>query len=89
MVPDVIAAKYIEKYKIEVIFDDGKKGIVDFSKYLEKGGVFEQFKSLDFFKKFAINKELGIITWQNELDVAPETLYSEATGTPLPSWIEN
>ncbi|MBI9084203.1 MAG: DUF2442 domain-containing protein [Desulfobacterales bacterium] len=89
MVPDVIAAKYIENYKIEVSFDDGKKGIVDFSKYLEKGGVFERFKSLDFFKQFAINKELGIITWQDELDVAPETLYSEATGAPLPSWIEN
>jgi len=89
MVPDVISAKYIENYKIEVSFDDGKKGIVDFSKYLEKGGVFERFKNLEFSKKFAINEELGIITWQDELDVAPETLYSEATGTPLPAWIEN
>lgn len=89
MVPDVISAKYIENYKIEVSFDDGKKGIIDFSSYLEKGGVFERFKNLEFFKKFAVNEELGIITWQDELDVAPETLYSEATGTPLPAWVEN
>ncbi len=89
MVPDVISAKYIENYKIEVSFDDGKKGIIDFSSYLEKGGVFERFKNLEFFKKFTVNEELGIITWQDELDVAPETLYSEATGTPLPAWAEN
>ena len=89
MVPDVISAKYIENYKIEVSFDDGKKGIIDFSSYLEKGGVFERFKNLEFFKKFAVNEELGIITWRDELDVAPETLYSEATGTPLPAWVEN
>ena len=89
MVPDVISAKYIENYKIEVSFDDGKKGIIDFSSYLEKGGVFERFKNLEFFKKFTVNEELGIITWQDELDVAPETLYSEATGTPLPAWVEN
>ena len=89
MVPDVISAKYIENYKIEVSFDDGKKGIIDFSRYLEKGGVFERFKNLEFFKKFTVNEELGIITWRDELDVAPETLYSEATGTPLPAWVEN
>jgi len=32
MIPDVISAKYIDNYKIEVILDDGKKGVVDFSK---------------------------------------------------------
>ena len=76
-------------YKIEVSFDDGKKGIVDFSRYLKMGGVFERFKNIEFFKNFTVNKELGIITWQDELDVSPETLYSEATGSPLPTWIEH
>jgi hypothetical protein len=89
MIPDIISGKYINGYKIELAFDDGKKGIVDFSKYLKMGGVFERFKNIDFFKNFSINEELGIITWQNELDVAPETLYSEATGTSLPSWVQN
>jgi hypothetical protein len=89
MIPDIISGKYINGYKIELVFDDGKKGIVDFSKYLKMGGVFERFKDIDFFKNFSINEELGIITWQNELDVAPETLYSEATGTSLPSWVQN
>jgi hypothetical protein len=89
MIPDVITARYIDNYKIEVIFDDGKKGIVDFSKYLKMGGIFERFKDIEFFKNFTINEELGIITWKDELDVSPETLYSEATGAPLPSWVEH
>ena len=47
MIPDVISARYIDNYKIEVIFDDGKKGIVDFTKYLKVGGVFERFNNID------------------------------------------
>lgn len=87
MIHDVVAAVYRDGYKIEVAFDDGKKGIIDFTKYLRRGGVFKRFKDMDFFRSFAINKELGILTWQNEIDIAPETLYAEATGTPLPDWV--
>jgi len=46
MIPDVIPARYIDNYIIEVSFDDGIKGIVDFSKYLKMGGVFERFNNV-------------------------------------------
>ncbi len=88
MIPDVITARYLNGYKLEVTFDDGKSGVVDFSRYLKRGGVFERFKDVEFFKNFIINHELGTITWQDEIDVAPETLYSEATLSPLPDWVE-
>ena len=42
----------------------------------------------DVFKKVEIHKELGVITWDNEIDIASETAYSLATGTPLPEWME-
>ena len=42
MIIDVISAHYKGEYKIEVTFEDGATGIVDFSKYLLKGGVFER-----------------------------------------------
>ncbi|MBP1697521.1 MAG: hypothetical protein H6Q41_2709 [Deltaproteobacteria bacterium] len=87
MIHDVVSAVYREGYKVEVTFDDGKKGIVDFVKYLRRGGVFERFKDMDFFRSFTINKELGTLTWQNEIDIAPETLYADATGSPLPDWV--
>lgn len=44
-------------------------------------------EDLDFFKRFEINRELGVITWGGEVDLAPETLYAEATGEPLPGWM--
>ena len=85
---DIISATYKGDYKIVIFFENGKSGVVDFQKYLEKGGIFAPLKDLDFFRRFAINRELGIITWNNEIDIAPETLYSEATKEPLPRWVE-
>ncbi len=84
---DVIEARYIEGYKLELTFENGKKGVVDFKDYVKLGGVFSRFSDLEYFKQFYINKELGVLCWPNEVDIAPETLYSEATGEPLPSWM--
>ena len=54
--------------------------MVDFKKYIEKGGVFKKLEDLEYFRKFAVNHELrrnnlGIM----KIDLAPETIYSEAT----------
>lgn len=87
MIHDIVAASYKGGYKIEITFDDGKVGVVDFVKFLEKGGVFERFRDIGFFRDFHVNKELGALSWKDEVDVAPETLYAEATGSPLPEWM--
>ena len=84
---DVVSACYRGAYLIEIEFDDGQRGTIDFAKYVDRRGVFERFKDLQFFRNFTINNELGSLTWGNEIDIAPETLYAEATGTPLPAWM--
>jgi len=84
---DVIYANYRGGYEIEVTFEDGATGVVNFYKYLSKGGVFDKFKDIEFFKSFKINEELGVLTWGEEVDIAPETLYAAATNTPLPDWM--
>lgn len=88
MIHDVISAKYKGGYNIEIEFDDGKRGTVDFSTYLNRGGVFKRFKDISFFKAFSLNEELGTLTWGDEIDIAPETLYAKATGQGLPAWME-
>ena len=88
MTPDVVKAEYRGDFKIELFFEDGANGIVDFERYGAKGGVFEKFKDEKFFRNFKINEKLGILNWGDEIDIAPETLYSQATGTPLPDWME-
>lgn len=89
MILDIISAEYLNGYKIKVTFENKKTGIVDFSKYLKRGGVFEKFKNAEFFKSFQLDKEIGNLTWNKEIDIAPETLYSEAIHLPLPNWMEN
>ncbi len=87
MIHDVVSAEYRDGYRIEVVFDDGRGGVVDFSEYAERGGVFERFRDIEFFRNFRVNEELGILTWGDDVDIAPETLYAEATGEPLPEWM--
>lgn len=87
MLHDVVKASYQDGYRIELEFDDGQKGVVDFSRYVERGGVFERFRDIEFFRRFSVNTEFGTLTWGDDIDVAPETLYAEATGTGLPAWM--
>ncbi len=84
---DVKSAEYCHDYKIKLAFEDGKGGVVDFQSYLQKRGVFERFKDIDFFRKFYINQEIGVLCWADDIDIAPETLYAKATQTPLPNWV--
>jgi len=79
MLYDVVDAKYIDAYKLKVVFEDNKQGIVDFSSYLNQDGVFRKFQDISFFKKFKVNKELGTIVWNDEIDIAPETIYERCS----------
>ncbi|GHV13243.1 hypothetical protein AGMMS49938_07510 [Fibrobacterales bacterium] len=83
MLHDVVSAKIVGNYKIEMCFDDGHKGIVDFHRYLSLGGVFNYFSDLYFFENFKIDNDLGTLVWGDGLvDVAPETLYDLAYASP-------
>ena len=53
MIHDVVGAVYKGGYRIELEFDDGRRGVVDFSGYLKRGGVFDRFHDIEFFKRFS------------------------------------
>ena len=72
---EVSKIEYQDQYVYYVEFDDGTKGHVDFSPYLEKGPTFEAFRDLAFFRRARI--EGGTIAWPNGADIAPETLYDK------------
>lgn len=84
---DVVGVRYIEGYKLEVVFENGKRGIVDLQSYVKGGGIFSRFSDKEYFRQVCVNKELGVLCWPDGLDIAPETLYSKATGEPLPTWV--
>jgi len=70
--PLVIKAEYVGGYRIQLEFNDGLRGTVDFSGWLE-GPVFDQLKDLDYFRRFFL--EGGTVCWPNGADIAPETLH--------------
>ena len=56
-------------------------GVVDLKPLIEKGGVFAALRDVEAFKSFSIDPEWHVLSWQDgRLDVAPETVYEQATG---------
>jgi hypothetical protein len=68
----VVKARYIEGYKIEFQFNDGKIKTIDLSNEIY-GEVFEPLKDIEKFKRFSLNP--FTIEWENGADFAPEYLY--------------
>ncbi|WP_417911168.1 DUF2442 domain-containing protein [Candidatus Electronema sp. PJ] len=70
-------AKHIEEYKVEVVFNNGKKGIADLSEALS-GPAFEPLKNQVMFSSFIVDNELETIAWPNGADLAPEYIFFQA-----------
>lgn len=70
-------AKHIEGYKVEVAFNNGKRGIADLSEALH-GPLFEPLKNQEVFSSFVVDKELETLVWPNGVDLAPEYIFFQA-----------
>ena len=76
---DVTKALYKGQYRIDLTFEDGSSGTVDLASFLQEGTVFAKLRDETRFGEFTV--EYGTVVWKTEeLDIAPETLYAEATG---------
>ena len=62
-------AKYIDGFKVEVLFSDNKKQVVDFSGFLANNShpQFNRYKKPENFRKFKI--ENGNIVWGKDWDM--------------------
>ena len=77
MIVHVVDAKYVDGYRIEVSFNDGRKGIADLSDALQ-GPAFEILKDELEFQRFVVDEELDTLVWENGADLAPEYIYFQA-----------
>lgn len=73
---EVTKAKYVDGYRIMLLFNNGERRIVDLSQSLN-GKVFEPLKDIGYFKRFSI--KFNTIEWENGADFAPEYLYEIGT----------
>lgn len=76
--PQLLEAKPVDGYAVQVRFEDGTAAEVDLSYLLDYGGVFEPLHDPSFFARLQIDEEGATIIWPNEADIAPETLYAHA-----------
>ncbi len=76
--PSVVRAEYRGEYRIYVTFNDGRCGIVDFVQWLD-APIFEPLRDAEYFQRFFIDG--GTISWPNGADIAPETLYEQASSS--------
>ena len=62
-------AKYIDNYKISLLFNDGKENILDFKDFIIKSQHpdIKKYQDLNLFKNF--NLEYGELEW-NDYDLA-------------------
>ncbi len=84
MSADPISVRYVEKYRLEVSFDDGKKGVADFADWLrEAKGRVKALRDIEYFKRVKVDAEAGTLVWPNGVDICPDVLYWMATGAPI------
>lgn len=70
---EVTQAKYLDGYRILVVFNDGIHKVVDFTPLINTYPVFKPLKEIALFKSFSVTDTLE---WENGvIDIAPEYLY--------------
>lgn len=70
---EIVKADYIDGYRIELWFNNGKSKVIDFYDLLD-GEVYEPLKNISNFKSFSIR--FNTIEWENGADFAPEFLFN-------------
>jgi hypothetical protein len=78
MLIEATFVKALPDYKLLVGFETGEEKVCDFSRRLARPA-FRKLKNAALFGKAHI--EGGAVVWNDEIDIAPETLYEE--GRPV------
>jgi hypothetical protein len=69
----IVACKPKPNNHVWICFDDGLEGDVDLSPLLGHG-VFEAWKSIEFFSQVRVDPETDTLTWGDEIDLDPYVL---------------
>lgn len=84
MFPRITGVHYVRDYILHLVFTNGEEGEVDLkSRILNRGGVFTPLEDIGFFAQVTVDPVAQTLVWPNGVDLDPDVLYSETTGTPL------
>lgn len=74
---DVVEVKPEPRYRLFVRFKDGLAGSVQLRPE-ELTGVLAPLQNEQFFKRVVIDS--GAVTWEGEIDLAPDPMYAQVAG---------
>jgi len=77
------AVQPLSGYRLHLEFSDGTAGIVDLSDDLW-GPVFAPLRDPARFAEVYVDQQFGTVAWPGDVDLDPDVLYHQATGTSLP-----
>lgn len=76
MIPRIKSVKDRDDYKLEVLFDDGKKVLYDVAQDIN---TIESFKDLvnihGLWKQFSLDESRTCIFWNDYIDLASDSIY--------------
>ena len=72
----VIDATPLDGMHVQVVFDNGVKGVYDCS-YLVKDPYWEKLRSPAFFRQ--VRAECGTLCWPEDIDVPPESVWKDVS----------
>ena len=70
---EIVDAKYLGDYTIEVTFNDGIKRQMDFTDVINKYPAFERLQDIIVFRQFVLTDTLEWL--DGAIDIAPEYIY--------------
>lgn len=85
MFPKPIKLKALPDYHLRIEFSDGIKGEVDLS-YLVGKGVFKILNDKNIFNNVTIHPETNAISWNNDAELCPDSLYLKIIGKSFEQW---
>lgn len=74
----ILEVTVLDGYRLELVFEDGERGVVDLGSYAGKG-VFEAWNDVNEFRAVKIGS-YGELSWGETIDLCPDALYLEVTG---------
>lgn len=78
------SATPLDGYRLRLEFTDGTVGDVDLSRELW-GPVFEPLRDPSVFRQVRVDPRFGTVVWPGDVDLDPDVLYAQATGSPIPT----
>ena len=68
-----VDASYAGDYNVSVLFEDGSRGVFDFTPYLNYP-CYRSLKSQGIFS--LVKADHGTLSWPGDIDIAPEAVWS-------------